>query len=148
VIEKIFGDTATARAVVHRADDGTKPGAKPVDLTTDNAAVGALRRGGVLGELAFLLGLGLMLWHAVRGPRIAGTGRRRSPPAWFTVTAVGSLPTIATADWLLGTTGGTLWILLVAGEAWLLFGRPGTDDPPADPGVLAPQNGRLSEHNS
>jgi hypothetical protein len=125
VVEKLLGDTATTRAVVHRAHDGTRPGEKPVDLTTDNAAVGALRRGGVLGELAFLLGLGLMLWHAWRGPRITGTSGRRSPPAWFTVTAVGSVPTIATADWLLGTTGGTLWILLVAGEAWLLFGRLG-----------------------
>jgi hypothetical protein len=119
VVEKLFGDTKTSRAVVHRANDGTRPGTKPVDLTTDNAAVGALRRGGVLGEIAFLLGLGLLLWHAWKGP---GTnGSRRAPPAWLTVAAVGSIPTIAVADWLLGGTGGTLWILLVAGEAWLVF---------------------------
>jgi hypothetical protein len=31
--------------------------------------------------------------------------------------------TIPTADWLLGGTGGTLWILLLAGEAFLLSGE-------------------------
>jgi hypothetical protein len=128
VAQKLFGDTGSARAVVHRDDDGHKAGEKPLDLTTDNAAVGALRRGGVLGEVAFLLGLGLLLRHAWRGPR-AGDGRR-TPPAWLTVTAIGSLPTIATADWLLGGTGGTLWILLVAGEAWLLLGPAGADGEP------------------
>jgi hypothetical protein len=114
VAQKLFGDTRTARAVVVRTAD-------KLQLTTDNAAVGALRRGGVLGVLAFLLGLALLLRHAWRGPR-DGTGRR-APPAWFTVAAIGSVATIPTADWLLGGTGGTLWILLVAGEAWLLF-RP------------------------
>ncbi|NJC68921.1 hypothetical protein HC031_04150 [Planosporangium thailandense] len=111
VVQKAFGDTATSRAVVRRNN---------MDLTTDNAAVGALRRGGVLGELAFLLGLGLLLWRSWRG---YGSGdARRAAPAWLLVTAVGSVPTIATADWLLGGTGGTLWILLVAGEAWLVLG--------------------------
>jgi hypothetical protein len=136
--EKLFGDTKTTRAVVNRADDGTAGTAdKQLNLTTDNAAVGALRRGGVLGELAFLLGLGLLLWHATRGllwqvrsgrrdPASgagagAGGAERNTAPAWFTVAAVATLPTIATTDWLLGGTGGTLWILLVAGEAWLLF---------------------------
>ncbi|GAA1800951.1 hypothetical protein HC028_08580 [Planosporangium flavigriseum] len=118
LVQKAFGDTKTTRAVVVRNN---------MKLTTDNAAVGALRRGGVLGELAFLLGLGLLLWYAWRGPRVPGpdgaAGVRRAPPAWLTVTAFGSVPTIATADWLLGTTGGTLWILLVAGEAWLVL-RP------------------------
>jgi hypothetical protein len=133
VVEKLFGDTKTSRAVVHRANDGTQPGTKPVDLTTDNAAVGALRRGGVLGEVAFLLGLGLLLWHTglplgawTFGRRRSGgrgAGPDRAPPAWLTVAAVGSIPTIAVADWLLGGTGGTLWILLVAGEAWLVL-RP------------------------
>ncbi|MGC9667102.1 O-antigen ligase family protein [Planosporangium sp. 12N6] len=117
VVVKLLGDTGTARAVVIRDDDGHKPGEKPLQLTTDNAAVGALRRGGVLGELAFLLGLGLLLARAWRG------SGDRAPAAWLTVTAIGAVPTIATADWLLGGTGGTLWILLVAGEAWLVL-RP------------------------
>jgi hypothetical protein len=128
VVEKLFGDTKTSRAVVHRANDGTQPGTKPVDLTTDNAAVGALRRGGVLGEVAFLLGLGLLLWHAWRG-----SGPDRAPPAWLTVAAVGSIPTIAVADWLLGGTGGTLWILLVAGEAWLVLRTADPADPVSQP---------------
>jgi hypothetical protein len=144
IVVKLFGDTATSRAVVKR---------NGLQLTTDNAAVGALRRGGALGELAFLLGLGLLLWHAWRGPRADGTwrgsladgtrrglrsaGARRAPPAWLTVTAVGSLPTIATADWVLGGTGGTLWILLVAGEAWLVLRPAVVENSEPDP-VLAP----------
>ncbi len=115
VAQKLFGDTRTSRAVVVRTAD-------KLQLTTDNAAVGALRRGGVLGELAFLFGLVLLLWHAVRGRRPTGP----PPPAWFTVAAVAAVATIPTADWLLGGTGGTLWILLVAGEAWVLVGRVGT----------------------
>lgn len=123
--EKLFGDAKTSRAVVVRTAD-------KLQLTTDNAAVGALRRGGVLGEVAFLVGLGLLLWHATRGPRESGavgpdlaplaTAARRTPPAWLTIAAIGSVPPIATTDWLLGGTGGTLWVMLVAGEAWLLFG--------------------------
>jgi hypothetical protein len=129
VAEKLLGDTETSRAVVKR---------NGLQLTTDNAAVGALRRGGVLGELAFLLGLGLLLWHASRGPQDERTGARRAPPAWLLVTAVGSLPTIATADWLLGGTGGTLWILLVAGEAWLVLGpNPAVTEQPEPEPVLA-----------
>ncbi|GAA5185824.1 hypothetical protein GCM10023322_30750 [Rugosimonospora acidiphila] len=118
VAQQIFGDTSNARATVRRPSSG---GAPPVQgLTTDNAAVGAFRRGGVLGEIAFLLGLALMLWHAIRGVRLPGQGRY-PPPAWFTIAAVGSVPTIVSADWLLGGTGGTLWIYLLAGEAYLLY---------------------------
>jgi hypothetical protein len=105
VAEQLFGDTATTRAVVIRESSGD------IQLTTDNAAIGALRRGGVLGVLGFLFGLGLLLWHALR---------RREMPAWFIVATLAAIPTIATTDWLLGGTGGTLWILLVAGEALIL----------------------------
>jgi hypothetical protein len=104
VVDKLFGDTKSTRAVVIRAGSGD------TKLTTDNSAVGALRRGGVLGELAFLFGMGLLLRAATR---------RRSP-AWFTTLTIGLLPTIAVADWMLGGTGGTIWILLVTGEAAVL----------------------------
>jgi O-antigen ligase len=137
VVYKLFGDYRTSRAVVHRVDDGHRAGEKPLDLTTDNAAVGALQRGGVLGAVAFLVGLGLMLWHAVR----------RRAPAWFTVAAVGSLPTIATADWLLGGTGGTLWILLLAGEAWLLFGPAGQTGTASSAGGAASTSASASERS-
>jgi hypothetical protein len=111
VAEKIFGDAQTSRAVVHRESSG-----KDVQLTTDNAAVGALRRGGVLGVLAFLAGLVLLLRHALRGLwPFRSPGSTTAP--WFIVAALASLPTIATTDWLLGGTGGTIWILLVAAEA-------------------------------
>jgi hypothetical protein len=116
--QKVFGDAKFARGYVIRDDTGDAR-SRP-KLTTDNALVGSLRRGGILGVVTFLVGLVLLLWHAITGPR-RGSGRRR-PPAWLTVAAVGSLITIATSDWLLGGTGGTLWIYLLAGEAFLLFG--------------------------
>jgi hypothetical protein len=62
----------------------------------------------------------LMIWRSLFGVR-RGSGRRRAP-VWFTLAASCSIITIATADWLLGGTGGTLWVFLMAGEAFLLFG--------------------------
>ena len=103
-----FGDARTSRAVVIRLNDGAPPQGPRMKLNTDNAAVGALRRGGVLGVLAFLLGLLLLVRNALRRPRAA----------WFVIAALAVLPTIATEDWLLGGTNGGLWILLLAGEAW------------------------------
>jgi hypothetical protein len=108
VAEKLFGDAETTRAVVYRANDVDKAG-KMVPLNTDNAAVGSFRRGGVLGGLAFLAGLVLLVW------------RGATPAAWFTIAAVASAPTLVTEDWLLGGTNGGLWILLLAGEALLLW---------------------------
>ncbi|MEN3306091.1 MAG: hypothetical protein V7603_2293 [Micromonosporaceae bacterium] len=113
--EKLFGDTSNARGVVVRADTGPTPASRP-KLTTDNALVGALRRGGLLGVVAFLVGIAILALRALRG------APRRGPPAWFTVAAIGSLATIGTANWLMGGPAGTLWILLVAGEAHLLAG--------------------------
>lgn len=116
--DKVFGDTQTTRAVVIRA--GTGPVGSQPNLTTDNAALGALRRGGILGVVAFGVGLCLLLWRA----------SKRAAPAWFTIIAVGVIPTMATADWLLGGTGGTLWIFLVAAEAWVLYrADQGIDEP-------------------
>lgn len=108
VAEKLFGDATTTRAVVKRASSGND-----IQLTTDNAAVGAFRHAGIVGVLAFLLGLLLLVRHALR----------RDVPAWFLVAVAASIPPIATSDALLGGTGGTVWVLLLAGEAWLLFGR-------------------------
>jgi len=112
VVEKIFGDAKTSRAVVVRK---TNTG-RVLKLNTDNAAVGAFRRGGVLGALAFLLGLVLLVRRAfVRRPD-------GSPPmAWFTIAALAAVPTIATEDWLLGGTNGGIWILLLAGEAYHVY---------------------------
>jgi hypothetical protein len=117
--EKMFGDARTSRAVVTRLNDGNPPNGPRLKLNTDNAAVGAFRRGGVLGLLTFLLGLGLLLRNALTG----GSGRA-PPAAWFTVAAVAALPTIATEDWLLGGTNGGLWILLLAGEAYQVYAAP------------------------
>jgi len=119
--EKLFGDTRTSRAVVTRTNDGQPPGAQRLKLNTDNAAVGAFRRGGVLGAAAFAFGLVLLLRHALRRP-----GR-----SWFALASVAVLPTIATEDWLLGGTNGVLWMLLLAGEAFVVSetsaATPGSD---------------------
>jgi hypothetical protein len=122
--EKTFGDAQTSRAVV------TRPSSPGLKLTTDNAAVGALRRGGVLGVLAYLVGLALLLLHALPwggrlpwsrlGLRWHSGCRQQRPAAWFTIAAVAVLPTMATADWVLGGTGGTVWIALLAAEAYAL----------------------------
>jgi hypothetical protein len=124
IAEKAFGDAKTARAVVKRASAG-----EDIQLTTDNAVVGALRHAGVLGVAAFLVGLGLLLWHAVR----------RDAPAWFVVGVLASLPPIVVSDALLGGTGGTVWALLLAGEAWVLVGPRASEAPAA--GLPARQAG-------
>ncbi len=127
VAEKVFGNSDHARGAVVRAP--SRPGVEPTKNTTDNAAVGALRRGGVLGVLAFLVGLGLLLYHALR----------RGAPAWLTIAAVAALPTIVASDWLLGGAGATLWLVLAAGEAWVVFGRPapGEESAPGEDTVEA-----------
>ncbi|GIH14234.1 hypothetical protein [Rugosimonospora africana] len=129
VAEKIFGDTRTSRAVVTRAND---PGA---ELNTDNAAVGAFRRGGVLGLAAFLFGVLLLLWRVFFGRR-AGL----APPAWFTIASLALVPSIALEDWLLGGTNGGIWILLLAGEAYLL--RPGRVAAQSSPELVSAGAGR------
>jgi O-antigen ligase len=110
--EKTFGDARTSRAVVIRLNDGAPPEGPRRQLNTDNAAVGAFRRGGVLGAAAFAFGLGLLLWH---GLRRRPDGSR--PAAWFTIGALALVPTIATEDWAIGGTNGAIWLLLLAGEA-------------------------------
>ncbi len=119
VVAKVFGDVTTSRGVVTRANDGAAPGAPRLKLNTDNAAVGAFRRGGVLGELAFLFGVGLLVLRAVR--RRDPSTVDGQPRAWFTVAVLSAVPTVATEDWLLGGTNGALWLVLLAGETWLLF---------------------------
>ncbi|MFB9316678.1 O-antigen ligase family protein [Cryptosporangium minutisporangium] len=110
IVAKVFGNNSDPRGAVVREDTGAE-GERP-ELTTDNSAIGALRRAGILGCVAFLFGLGLLLWRAVR----------RGVPAWFTITVVASLATIPWADWLLGGVGGTFWIFLLAAEAWIVLG--------------------------
>jgi hypothetical protein len=127
--EKLFGDAKSTRAYVIRTDTAVDPKDRP-KLPTDNSVVGALRHGGILGELAFLLGLALLVLHATRGAR--DTTGRRAPPLWFTAAALGSVAAIPTSDWLLGGTGGTLWIFLLAGEAFLLFAAPRAASIPRD----------------
>lgn len=122
--DKLFGDSKTSRAVVKRAGNS---------LPTDNALVGSLRRGGVLGVAAFLLGLYLLVrrsaagilpdrWATLLERLPGGTGAHRAP-AWLPMLVLSMVPAIVVTDWLLGGTGGTLWIALVLAEAALLI-RP------------------------
>jgi hypothetical protein len=140
--EKAFGDARTSRAVVVRTNDGAPPGTPHAKLNTDNSAVGAFRRGGVVGALAFLLGVFLLLWHTglarlVRrraGPRRPGGW----PAAWFILGALAVLPTIMTEDWMLGGTNGALWILLLAGEVRAVYRSAPEDGPDGSGGALDP----------
>ncbi|HEY2675232.1 MAG TPA: hypothetical protein VGJ07_33295 [Rugosimonospora sp.] len=132
ISQKLLGDAKYVRGYVLRSDSSESGLAAP-QLTTDDAAVGSLRRGGILGALAFLIGLLLMIGHSLFGIR-RGAGRRRAP-VWFTLAASCSVITIATADWLLGGTGGTLWVFLMAGEAFLLFGPAQTPLTSVDSGA-------------
>ncbi|MER7007985.1 hypothetical protein ABT297_33755 [Dactylosporangium sp. NPDC000555] len=130
--EKAFGDARTSRAVVERVNDGNPIEGPRRQLNTDNAAVGAFRRGGVFGAAAFVLGLGLLGWQALR--------RRRDgtlPAAWFTIGALAVVPTIVTEDWLIGGTNGAIWLLLAAGEARTLLHRdaPAEVAPEPEPAV-------------
>ncbi|TQS44091.1 O-antigen ligase family protein [Cryptosporangium phraense] len=116
VAEKLFGDARTSRAVVTRLNDGAPVNGPRVQLNTDNAFVGAFRRGGVFGALAFVAGVLLLLWHALR--------RRRDgvlPAAWWTIGAIAVIPTIMSEDWLLGGTNGAVWLTLLAGEIYVVF---------------------------
>ncbi|MEU7865203.1 hypothetical protein [Dactylosporangium sp. NPDC049140] len=131
--EKAFGDAKTSRAVVERLDDGNPVEGPRRQLNTDNAAVGAFRRGGILGAAAFLLGLVLLLWHAVRR-RPDGT----LPAAWFTIGALAVVPTIATEDWLIGGTNGAIWLILAAGEARTLLHRDEPAEQPRQPEPAVP----------
>ena len=114
--EKLLGNTRDARATVYRASSGAD-----IKLTVDNAPIAALRKAGVAGVVAFLTGLGLLLWHVWR--------RRRDAPPWLVVFLPGALVTMVTNEWLIGGTGGTLWLLLLAGEATLLLSPPRTPAP-------------------
>ncbi|MET7418095.1 hypothetical protein [Dactylosporangium sp. NPDC005555] len=114
--EKLLGNTRDARATVYRASSGAD-----IKLTVDNAPLAALRKAGVVGVAAFLAGLGLLLWNVWR--------RRRDADPWLVVLLPGALFTMITNEWLIGGTGGTLWLLLLAGEAALLLRRPGSLEP-------------------
>ncbi len=134
ISQKLLGDAKYVRGYVLRKDS-SQNGLKQPQLTTDDALVGSSRRGGILGGLAFVIGLLLMIWRSLFGVR-RGSGRRRAP-VWFTLAASCSFITIATADWLLGGTGGTLWVFLMAGEAFLLFGPVQTPLTSVDNGAEA-----------
>lgn len=114
--EQLLGNTRDARATVYRASSGAD-----IKLTVDNAPIAALRKAGVVGVVAFLAGLGLLLWQVWR--------RRRDAPPWLVVFLPGALVTMVTNEWLIGGTGGTLWLLLLAGEAALLLSPPRTPVP-------------------
>ena len=105
--EKLLGNTRDARATVYRASSGTD-----IKLTVDNAPIAALRKAGVLGVLAFLAGLVLLLKNLWRY-------REKAPP-WLLVLVPAALASTLTNEWLLGGTGGTLWLLLLAGETTLV----------------------------
>ncbi|WP_238009229.1 hypothetical protein KZZ52_59575 [Dactylosporangium sp. AC04546] len=105
--EQLLGNTRDARATVYRASSGAD-----IKLTVDNAPIAAFRKAGVVGALAFAAGLLLLLWNVWR--------RRANAPPWLLVLLPAALLSAVTNEWLLGGTGGILWVLLLAGEADLV----------------------------
>lgn len=130
LVEQVAGTADNSRGYILRYKwdpaDGPTPDyvREQPKLTADNAPVGALRRSGVLGVAAFLLGAGLVCWRATR----------RGIPLWITVTAFGMFASILTEDEIVGTTPG--WAILLAGEVLVLArARRGDAIPDAGQGV-------------
>ncbi len=115
VLEKAFGTSITRVATCCQPASVTS---QP-KLTADNAGISELRRSGVLGVLAFLLGFVLLFCRTFR----------RHAPVWWRLSVVGTFATVATSDQALGGTGATLLLLLTAGEV-SLFGRQSMRTPP------------------
>ena len=115
VLEEAFGNIDNTRGYLLRQPASVKSQPK---LTADDAGISELRRGGVLGVLAFLLGFVLLFCRAFR----------RHAPVWWRLSVIGTFAT-ATSDQALGGTGATLLLLLTAGEV-SLFGRQSMRTPP------------------
>jgi len=108
VVERTFGNTDFPRGEIHRYKDPADPRyAGQAELSADNVAIGALRRGGVVGLLLILAGVGLVLWRVFR----------RGVPVWIPVLVLAGLASVISEDELVGTT--PLWTLVFAGEVWM-----------------------------
>lgn len=110
LVEKVAGNDDNSRGYILRYGPTVSTKVQP-KLTADNAPIGALQRGGVLGVLAFVFG-GLLL--------IYNCWRRRAP-LWMWVSLFGCAATIMTEDDTLGGSGSTTWALLLLGEATLFL---------------------------
>lgn len=128
LVEKVAGTADNARGYILRYRWDPAEGPTPdyireqPKLTADNAPVGALRRGGVLGVAVFLLGAGLVFWRATR-PGV---------PLWIPVATIGMLASVLTEDEVMGTTPA--WAILLAGEV-LVFARARRGDVIPDAGT-------------
>jgi len=122
--EKVFGTADNSRGYLLRYPDTPAYSWQP-KLTADNAPLGALRRGGVLGVLVFLVGAALVLWRAFR----------RDAPLWVPVATLAMFGSILTEDEVLGTTPA--WIILFAAEVLVLAPiaarRAGNREPESSP---------------
>lgn len=147
-VEKIFGNADNSRGYVLRypgkeALAGHMPGASDEQLakrlreqpklTADNGPIGALRRAGVLGVAAFLIGVLLVLWH---------TARRRDIPIWVPTLVIGTLASGLFEDEIAGTTAA--WMVLFAAEAWVFCTVLRARDKPDEPANPEPAPATVS----
>ncbi|MFD0557447.1 O-antigen ligase-like membrane protein [Stackebrandtia endophytica] len=103
--EWLLGDTANARGVYYSITDPEHPEFDTqAKHTADNALVGALYRGGVVGLVGYLVGLFLLLWHCAR----------RDAPLWVWLTVAALLVTGVTEDEIAQTAPA--WLMLAAAE--------------------------------
>jgi hypothetical protein len=98
-VEQLAGNTDNVRGYVVLASWRGAP-----KLNPDNAYVAQLRRAGILGIIALAVGL-VILFRRVR-----------SSPLWWPALLVGVTVSALASDQLLGGTGTTAWLLMVAGE--------------------------------
>jgi hypothetical protein len=126
VVEKALGNTDFPRGEIHRYRDPSDPRyAGQAELSADNVAVGALRRGGAVGLLLILAGVGLVLWRVFR----------RGVPIWIPVLVLAGLASVISEDELVGTT--PLWTLVFAGEVWM-YARARGRSPASERDLPAP----------
>jgi len=103
--EWLLGDTANARGVHYSITDPEHPDFdSQAKHTADNALIGVLYRGGVVGLVGYLVGLFLLLWHC----------SRRDAPLWVWLMVAALLVTGITEDEIAQTAPA--WLMLATAE--------------------------------
>lgn len=148
LVEKVFGNSDNSRGYVLRYprqedlanempssndEQVAKRFQEQPKLTADNGPIGALRRAGVLGVTAFVVGVLLVVWHTTRGG---------STPAWVPVVAIGTLASGLFEDEIAGTTAA--WMVLFAAEAWVFCSALRAREKPDDTTTPAPTPATVS----
>lgn len=127
VAEQAFGNADNTRGYILR-DADPEDDIEASRLGADNAFVSALRRGGAIGLLTALVAVVLVVWRTLR----------RGQPIWLLLMLMMALAQSMTEDELVNTT--VSWLVVLAAEAWVLWGKPDTDAVPPETTTATPQD--------